>query len=62
MTKEEWFQLISIAVTILLSVFKNDMNSKVVIPIIIMLIIIILFNLVYNKTKANKNLSNTAGY
>ena len=59
-TKDEIFQTISIIVTIILTIFKNETNQYVVIPIIVLLIAIIVISLIVNKTKANKNLSNTA--
>lgn len=60
LTKDEIFQTISIIVTIILTIFKNETNQYVVIPIIVLLIAIIVISLIVNKTKANKNLSNTA--
>lgn len=59
-SKEEWFSIISTIVTIVLTIFKNETNKFVVIPIIVLLVIIIIVSLIVSKTKANKNLTNTA--
>lgn len=59
-TKEEYFQIISITVTVILAIFKDETNQYVFIPIIALLIIIMVVSIVLNKTKANRNLSNTA--
>lgn len=60
LTKEELFQTISIAITVILSIFKNETNAYVIIPIIALLIIVVIISIIMNKTKENKNLSNTA--
>lgn len=59
-TKEEYLQIISVIVTIILAIFQNETNKYVFIPIIVLLIIIVILSVVLTKTKANRNLSNTA--
>ena len=59
-SKEEWFSIISTIVTIILTIFKNETNEFVVIPIIALLVSIVIVSLIVSKTKANKNLTNTA--
>lgn len=55
-----WISIISLAVTILLSVFKDETNAKVIYPIIGVILVVIVINIILSKTKSNKNLSNTA--
>ena len=59
-SKEEWLSIISTIITIILTIFKNETNEFVVIPIIVLLVAIIIVSLIVSKTKANKNLTNTA--
>lgn len=59
-SKEEWFSIISTIITIILTIFKNETNEFVIIPIIVLLVAIIIVSLIVSKTKANKNLTNTA--
>lgn len=60
LTKEEYLQIISVAITVILAIFQDETNQYVFIPIIVLLIIIVVVSIILNKTKANKNLSNTA--
>lgn len=59
-SKAEILEVISLLVTIILTIFKENLNKIVVVPIIILLFIVLVVSLVVRKTKANKNLSNTA--
>jgi DNA mismatch repair ATPase MutL len=56
-SKEEWLSIISTIITIILTIFKNETNEFVVIPIIVLLVAIIIVSLIVSKTKANKNLT-----
>ena len=55
-----WLSIISLAVTVLLSIFKDETNYVVIYPIIGVIAVVLIVNIVLKKTKANKNLSNTA--
>ena len=55
-----WLSIISLAVTVLLSIFKDETNYVVIYPILGVIAIVFVINLVLMKTRANKNLSNTA--
>jgi len=55
-----WLSIISLAVTVLLSIFKDETNYVVIYPIIGVIAVVLIVNIVLTKTKANKNLSNTA--
>ncbi len=58
--KVEWLSIISLVVTSLLALFKNDINQNVIFVLIGALVIIVIAYFIYSKTKSNKNLSNTA--
>lgn len=58
--KINWLNIISLSITVLLAMFKNDTNYIVIYPIIGVILIIVLINIILAKTKSNKNLSNTA--
>ena len=55
-----WLSIVSLAITVLLSIFKDETNVTVIYPIIGVVAIVFIINLVLMKTRANKNLSNTA--
>lgn len=59
-SKIDWLSIISLAASVLLSIFKDETNYVVIYPIIGVIIVVFIINLVLTKTKANKNLSNTA--
>ena len=58
--KINWLSIISLSATVLLSIFKDDTNYRVIYPIIGVIVVVVIINLVLSKTKSNKNLSNTA--
>lgn len=58
--KINWLNIVSLSITVLLAMFKNDTNYIVIYPIIGVILIIVLINIILSKTKSNKNLSNTA--
>ena len=58
--KINWLSIISLSATVLLSIFKDDTNYRVIYPIIGVIVVVVIINLILSKTKSNKNLSNTA--
>lgn len=58
--KINWLSIISLAATILLSIFKDETNLTVIYPLIGVILIVLIINMVLAKTKRNRNLSNTA--
>ena len=58
--KINWLSIISLAATILLSIFKDETNITVIYPLIGVILIVLIINMVLAKTKRNRNLSNTA--
>ena len=58
--KINWLSIISLAATILLSIFKDETNLAVIYPLIGVILIVLIINMVLAKTKRNRNLSNTA--
>ena len=59
-TEINWISIISLAITVLLSIFKNEANAMVIFPIIGVVLVVLVINIIITQTKANKNLSNTA--
>ncbi len=59
-TEINWLSIVSLAITVLLSIFKNEANAMVIFPIIGIVLAILVVNIIITQTKANRNLSNTA--
>lgn len=55
-----WFSIISLVITTIININKDDIDNKVIYPIIAVLVISLIASIIYNKIKANKNLTNTA--
>lgn len=55
-----WLSIISLSATVLLSIFKDDTNYRVIYPLIAVIVVVLIVNLILAKTKSNRNLSNTA--